>query len=461
MGVIVPLDSEHTDEIAGVDKYDSGIGFAIPMEHIQQVLPRLKKGEDLYPGQAGITLKGPNPSTSEPIIVVCRPKGPMSAAGIKSGDRIVEIDGRVTARAADAREELGRHYAGDTIRVTALRGKQRIEREVKLAAKIEPFQQGFLGILPMRSAEEKGVTVRYVYSKSPAAAAGIAAGDVLVSLGGEPIENREKLIEKMSLFEPGGTVEFEVSRAGAVRKLKATLVTLPEGLPPEALSPGEVPPAKDAGKAADAAGPKVGEVPLKLAEFENEVWAYVPETYTADVPYGVVVWLHAPNDYVEWKELLSRWKPLCDRHDLILVAPKSSEPSRWAPTEAALVDAALKEITSTYHVDPARIVLHGDKGGGSLAFFTAFQNREMIRGVAAVEAAFGGPPPENEPLHRLAIYMAVASKSQAAKAVEQATNAMRQMKYPVTVKKLGEEPRYLTDAELAELVRWIDTLDRI
>jgi hypothetical protein len=34
------------------------------------------------------------------------------------------------------------------------------------------------------------------------------------------------------------------------------------------------------------------------------------------------------------------------------------------------------------------------------------------------------------------------------------------MLYPVTVKDLGEQPGYLNDEQLAELARWIDTLDR-
>ena len=37
---------------------------------------------------------------------------------------------------------------------------------------------------------------------------------------------------------------------------------------------------------------------------------------------------------------------------------------------------------------------------------------------------------------------------------------LSEMKYPVTVKDLGEEERPLNDDERAELVRWIDTLDR-
>ncbi len=85
----------------------------------------------------------------------------------------------------------------------------------------------------------------------------------------------------------------------------------------------------------------------------------------------------------------------------------------------------------------------------------------MIRAVAAVEAAPLTPPPENDPAHRLAVYVASAAKSPFAKLIELAVATMRQEKIPVVVKSLGATPRYLNAAELAELVRWIDTLDRI
>ncbi len=453
LGVLVPLSPEADDEMAGVEWYDSGIGFAVPMEHIQKVLPRLRKGEDLYPGRAGVGLKGPNLYTGEPIIAACRPKCPAAAAGLKPGDRIVEIDGRKITRAAEVKREIGRRYAGEKMRVTVLRGKERIEREIELAAKLEPFQHGFLGILPLRSAVRNGAGVRYVYPESPAAAAGIAAGDTIVSLQGEPIENRIELLLKLGAMEPGTEVEVEVRRADAVRKLKLALAELPEGLPPKELPP--------AGENADIADrPHVGAIPLKAPEFPNEAWAYVPEGYEAGVPYGVVVWLHAAAGF-DWQELLARWKPLCDRYDLILVAPKSVDPARWTPGEAALVDRLLAEIAATYNVDPARVVVHGHEAGGSLAFLAAFRNRETIRAVAAVEAAPAGQPPENDPLHRMAVYIATASKSPVARPVEQAMALLRQKKIPVVLKNLGDVPRYLNPEELSELVRWIDTLDRI
>ena len=154
-----------------------------------------------------------------------------------------------------------------------LRGKERLEREIELAAKLEPFQHGFLGILPMRTADEKGVTVRYVYPKSPAAAAGIAAGDTLVSLDGKPIRGRLELIEKIGALEPGTTVEIEVRRDDAVRKVKIMLAPLPEELPPK-----DLPPAIDVRKKAEAAAPpRAGRCQMKTPEYPNEVWGYVPE----------------------------------------------------------------------------------------------------------------------------------------------------------------------------------------
>ena len=120
------------------------------------------------------------------------------------------------------------------------------------------------------------------------------------------------------------------------------------------------------------------------------------------------MWLHGPGGF-KWPELLARWKPLCDRHDLILVAPKSADAARWSPGELDLVDRLLAEVATTYNVDPARVVVHGYEGGGALAFLAAFRNREVIRAVAAVEAAPRGQPPENDPLHRLAVYVAAAA----------------------------------------------------
>ena len=147
------------------------------------ILPRLKQGRDLYTGLAGVSLRSDELFLGEAVIAACRARSPAAKAGLRAGDRVVEIGGRKIARSAELKEELSRRYAGDKVAVVALRGAQRIAAEVELVAKLAPYQPPLLGVLPMRTESQDGVAVRYVYPQSPAAGAGIAAGDVLVEFG--------------------------------------------------------------------------------------------------------------------------------------------------------------------------------------------------------------------------------------------------------------------------------------
>ena len=455
LGVIVPLSPQSADEVAGVEWYDSGIGFAIPAEHIQKILPRLKQGEDLYPGLLGISFAG-SPQTGPAVIAACHPNSPAAKAGLKTGDKIAEIEGRKIRRAIEVKSEISRRYAGDTIHVVVLRDEKRMERALELVAKLEPYQHAFLGVLPLRAgADKSGVAVRYVYPGSPAADAGIAPGDVLVSMAGKPIADAAGLRERLSESTPEQQIEVEIRRAGRPQQLKLQPGRLPEGLPPA-----ELPPARPELKAFERQRPEVGTVSLKIPELTNDIWAYVPEGYRPDVPHGVVVWLHAPGGF-DQHELLARWRALCDRFDLILLAPKAADPQRWEPMELELVDRLLDKVSATYNVDRARIVVSGQQGGGTMAYLAAFRNRELVRAVAAVDAVPLGRPPDNDPLHRLAVYTTTAKKSGNVRSIEQTVSKLREMKIPVTVKDLGENPRDLKADELAELARWIDMLDRI
>ena len=458
MGVLVPLSPGAATEIAGVQWYDSGIGFAVPAEDIWKILPRLKKGEDLHPGVMGIGFRQPNLHIGEPVIGSCRPNSPAAKAGLKPGDRFVEIDGVATARAAQVKEQVSRRYAGDKIHVVVLRDKKRREFDIELIAKLEPYQRPFLGILPMRTRSGEhppGAVARYVYPDSPAAKAGVREVDLLVALDGKPVKDRDELRQRVAEHEPGDEVELGIRRGSETLKVKLKLGGLPEAIPA-----GPLPPARVSGKPGQGKRPQIGPVQLKIPEFNNDAWAYVPEAYDPAVPHGVLLWIHGAGGFDE-KELIARWKPFCDAHDLILLAPKSADPQQWRPNESTLIRKLLDEIHSAYTVDPTRTVACGYEKGGSLAFVVAFANRNLIRAVAAVQAPMAGRPPENAPEHLGAFYVARAEKSEQAGPIDQAVTRLREMKYPVTVQDLGEKPRDLKPAELSELVRWIDALDRI
>ena len=455
LGLLVPLSPMATDELAGVEWYDSGIGFAVPLENINAGLPRLEKGEDLFGGLMGVSMKGIDIYADEPELAAVQPNSPAYRAGLKAKDKIVEIDGHKVARQTELKHLLGPHYAGDKVKLVVLRGKERLEKTIELVGKLVPYEHPFLGALPMRLGGEEGVTLRYVYPDSPAAKAGLKPGDRITAWDARPIKSLNDLFEQFASMTPKQKVKCEVRRGEETLKLEAALAALPESIP------GELPPAHDEPPAAEDPKPATRVVKIKIPESQSECIAYVPENYNARLTYGVVVWLHPPGGYKE-DELVARWKELCAKDDFIVLAPKSADPAKWQRTELEFVRKTLDQLAAKYHVDRARTVAIGQEGGGGMAYLFALGNRELVHGVAAIGAPLpaGAQIPPNDPLLRLAVYIGQPSKDPLKSQIDATIAHLRAEKYPVTVKDLGPTPRPLSAGELAELARWLDSLDR-
>jgi serine protease Do len=72
----------------------------------------------------------------------------------------------------------------------------------------------------------RGALVRMVERGGPAAAAGLAAGDVIVSFNGKPIEKSEDLSAAVARTKPGTSVPVEVVRGGRRQTLNVTVAAL-------------------------------------------------------------------------------------------------------------------------------------------------------------------------------------------------------------------------------------------
>ncbi len=459
LGILAPLSPESHEDVAGVEWYDSGIGFAVPLAHVYSVLPKLSAGHDLKPGILGVSLNSRDIYSKPAIIVNCRPNSPAAKAGFQAGDQIIEIDGKPVQRQAQLRERINRHYAGETLHVVVLRGTERIERDVALIDSLEPYARPFLGLLPMRGTAPAtgGVTVRYVYPDSPAANSGLRPGDIIVSLNDAATSTREALAERTLALKVGTSAKLVARHGAETLSLELTPVIEPESVP------ASLPTARDApaDDVAVAEGrPQVGPFAVKLPEFKNDCQAYVPEAYNGNASYGLVVWLHPPGGTTD-EELLARWREPCEAQNLILLAPRAVDPARWMPPEVEFVAKAIGEIREHYNIDPQRIVVHGQQAGGSLAYMVAFLHRDVVRGVAAVDAPFLGRVPENDPANRLTLFTTTAKKANFAEQITSSIEQLRKLKYAVTVIDEGDTARYLNADEFAELLRWIDSLDKI
>src|SRR6185436_10825679 len=88
-GILIPASPQGDDVTAGFEWYDSGIGFAIPMEDVLASLPRLKQGKDLEKGIVGVRFKGNDMYSVQPEVQLVSKGSPADKAGMKVGDQIV------------------------------------------------------------------------------------------------------------------------------------------------------------------------------------------------------------------------------------------------------------------------------------------------------------------------------------------------------------------------------------
>lgn len=76
----------------------------------------------------------------------------------------------------------------------------------------------------------RGVLVEKVYTGSPAARAGLVANDVLISLAGKPVVNREDLVTALYSVAAGQPVVATVARGGERREVEIVAARPPAGL---------------------------------------------------------------------------------------------------------------------------------------------------------------------------------------------------------------------------------------
>src|SRR5262245_35553224 len=211
-GVLVPASPRGEGDTAGVEWYDSGIGFAIPLEDINAVLPRLKDGQDLHRGWLGVMLQSQDIYGAKPVIASVAPESAAAKAGIKGGDTVVEINGVKVVRQAQIQHLLGPKYEGDVVSLKVERGGKEVAfPNLKLAGLVTSAPPPFLGILPMRDDPELGLEIRFVYPNSPAESAGLKAGDRIMKAGADKaglqaFSGREQLANILNLMAIGSDV---------------------------------------------------------------------------------------------------------------------------------------------------------------------------------------------------------------------------------------------------------------
>ena len=471
LGVIVPMSPSGSGETAGVEWYDGGIGFAIPLEDIYSSLDRLKQGTDLRPGLMGVTFAGGQSSNVPADIDRVRYNSPAQSAGLRSKDRVIEADGEKIVRIAQLKQVLGRKYAGDSIKLLVKRGDESLPIEITMVGELIPYEFPYLGILPERSSSTSGAGLRFVFAGSPASAAGLERGDRITKLNDSEVKDARSLSDLVSRARPGDKATVGYTRDGKELSTEITLSSLPDSIVDELPSiaiPAATEPQKEAEEKPKADVEKKPDDALKTGRFtetlpghDHEYWAYVPEGYNPANAYGLVVWIHPPGDLME-SDIAKFWKPICDHRGLILIAPKAEKIAAWQQGEAEFVKGLIGHMREKYTIDSSRVVIHSHGNSGPMAWYVALSQRDIIKGVAVSGFPFAGQPPENTPENRQQLLFICGDDNKLFARVAANVLALKKLKFPVTLLKVpGLGTKYPPAEKIEQIGRWVDCLDRI
>ncbi len=172
------------------------------------------------------------------LVAAVDPDGPAAKAGLRRADIVLAIDEKAVNTYADLRSVLAGHKAGDELALKVQRGDVSLALTVMLG---DNAGRAYLGLTPCLDGElgahasgqlfvadaMAGARVIEVLPDTPAAAAGLKAGDVITAVDDQTLDGEHTLGQSLAAHEPGDTVTLTVERPGEAETLALT-VTLGE-----------------------------------------------------------------------------------------------------------------------------------------------------------------------------------------------------------------------------------------
>jgi S1-C subfamily serine protease len=145
-----------------------------------------------------------------------------------SGGALVDLNGEVvgipTLAATDP--QLGGSAPGIGFAISSNRAKV-VADQLIASGKVTNSGRAYIGV-SLQDAQASGAVIISVQAGSPAAKAGLVAGDTVTAMDGQTIPDASTLIEMTAAHKPGDTVKLTVQHAaGATATLTLTFGTLP------------------------------------------------------------------------------------------------------------------------------------------------------------------------------------------------------------------------------------------
>ncbi|MBZ4401678.1 trypsin-like peptidase domain-containing protein [Myxococcus sp. AS-1-15] len=232
-------------EVVGVNtaiiSQGQGIGFAVPINLVKDLLPNLRENGKLTRGWLGVIVNDDRESAERraPLVKDVYQGSPAAAAGIRSGDRLVAVNGRTIGSYLQLLRKVALLAPGTEAKLTLLR--QGTTQEVAVRLVERPAQEAAEGLVQrVTSDEDLGLTLRdltpevaaplnqvawdgalvaAVSPRSPAEAAGLRMGDVVTEVNRKRVKDAAGVRAALSKGSSGASILLRVKRGDSQQYL--------------------------------------------------------------------------------------------------------------------------------------------------------------------------------------------------------------------------------------------------
>ena len=245
-GPLVNVDGE----VVGVNTFilsqsggNEGLGFAIPSSVVSVAYQQLRKFGHIHHAEIGIGVQTITPILAAAmnlphsygvIVSDVLPDTPAAAAGMRIGDVLLTVDGRMADSVPYVSFRLMSVTAGDKVHIEVLRGQERLAFDVPVSERSDSMDQitsladpeknlvrplGILGIEIDKKVADMAPDLRDPYGIIVAARSNeagseipLATGDVIRTLNGQPMTTLDRLRATLKALPPGAPVVLQIQR---------------------------------------------------------------------------------------------------------------------------------------------------------------------------------------------------------------------------------------------------------
>ena len=230
-----------------------GIGFAVPINAVLELLPQLQGGK-VTRGRIGVNITAVQreavelfglTDTQGAVVASVEPDGPAALGGLEPGDVIVEYDGDAVIDTSDLQNKVTRTAPGTEVPITVIRDQERTTLEVTIgeldleaeaqprsASNNEDQSTGFgmtlsdlNGELSRRlgvPSDITGAIIRELEPRGAAAQAGMRQGDIIVEINRVEVDSARSAVRELQLVDSGEPAFFLIWRDGTETFVQAT-----------------------------------------------------------------------------------------------------------------------------------------------------------------------------------------------------------------------------------------------